>query len=374
MKTIEATTKTEWQVSEWGEETSDRVTVVSDENRWIRIAHESKIPAYFPPEVQSAVRAEILKHRPAGEDEWRHPDGDLYEFRLLDGELSARRAHPFAGHWYPEDRWVHSVRAAARSWRDRQWQDVPGAEGWQVRKRCDDICEVKRPNRSDMVVDREMVIDGTSSLFFTRSPEPVISACCKLLGVERARGETGCATCKWNPSQIHSCPCYTLSKLQPDEAMVDGKFYRFRVHRGQLEWQHFTPGACDPWVPVDSTDVKPPDVAAREWLSRHAPEPELAPDQVRFDDGTVGRMSMNGETVAISLPRETDYVRARAQAMWEEKQGRKVEFSGIVKCANLSDEHGSGAVLVDCDDTSVKSARPLMYKQVRVTIEPVGGE
>jgi hypothetical protein len=183
MKTIEYEEKRAAQVSKWGEEAMGCVSVIMPGMGWYYIRHESEIPEAWPEAVKVAVLAEVLRRRPAGEDEWREVDATLWQFRIRAGRLEGRFALTHWGPWLPMSLVRNNaVTEAARAWRDKQWQPVEGAEGYAVRL-VDGRCAVREPNAQEWIPMPEKILEGGSMLF--TCPAPVIAACCKLLGIER---------------------------------------------------------------------------------------------------------------------------------------------------------------------------------------------
>lgn len=195
--------KATWTASEWGEVEADGVEVHSPAGKVYVITHEDHIDRLIPAapdDLKAYARREILAHRTTAENEFRvEGESCVWQFRMHGGRLEYRASGD--ARWASRDSWeptdwayhLNQVLAAARAWCDRQWQDVAGEDGWQVRKAEQDCVEF----RNESIVsndhwhfvrrwaDEAEVCVTVTKLRDTLVPEPVIRACCKLLGVER---------------------------------------------------------------------------------------------------------------------------------------------------------------------------------------------
>ncbi len=159
------------------------------------ITHEDQIDQQIPDapgDLKAYVRREVLRCRPTGEDEFRDSDGDLWKFRMRGGKLEWQCPKWFDG-WYPplEISRDRDYCAAARAWRDRQWRDVEGAEGYAIRKAVEPVNVDVHTRFVEAKDPRGQLVFYADELFKTLDsrihllPQPVIRDCCKLLGVER---------------------------------------------------------------------------------------------------------------------------------------------------------------------------------------------
>ncbi len=274
--------KATWTASEWGEEFPDAVTVIQGASSWI-VMHEDQVEHLIPnapDDLKAYVRREVLKHRPLAEDEKRT---DRYTIQLrITGRALERRylwLDGYSSQWGQffsnidlpaTDPIDAEVFAFAQAWRDSQWQDVEGAEGYAVKKRDDDACDFRDPFGTEWTVLRQDL--HAIKCWIESHPQPVIRACCKLLGVEReerladnqVKRPSNVWTLRWrqgkrqyrpeyvdhwidwapcpgdNDSLIESCNAWFRANCPPDRFVTDsGKVLEFRINdAGEAEARH----------------------------------------------------------------------------------------------------------------------------------------